>query len=121
MVAACCSALAHGGNDTGNAIAPLIGIYLLYSYGPLDATYKSTWWLFAFGGGFMTVGLFMYGKKCIETMGTNITKVTPSSGFTTSIVAVCVVQICSVLGLPVSSTHCQVGAVIGIGVEGILS
>lgn len=69
----------------------------------------------------MTVGLFMYGKKCIETMGTNITKVTPSSGFTTSIVAVCVVQICSVLGLPVSSTHCQVGAVIGIGVEGILS
>ena len=62
----------------------------------------------------MSIGLFVFGKRCIDTMGTNITKVHPSSGFTTSIIAVCVVQVCSVFGLPVSSTHCQVGAVIGI-------
>lgn len=115
VVASCCSALAHGGNDTGNAISPLVGIFLLYEYGPLDATYKSESFLFAFGGLFMSIGLFVFGKRCIDTMGTNITKVHPSSGFTTSIIAVCVVQFCSVFGLPVSSTHCQVGAVIGIG------
>ena len=66
----------------------------------------------------MSVGLFVLGKRCIETIGGNICEVVPSSGFTTSMVAVLVVQASTVLGLPVSSTHCQVGAVIGIGLIG---
>lgn len=114
ILAACCSALAHGGNDTANAIAPLAGTYSLYTYGPtLDD--KRSDWLFAYGGLFMSIGLVTLGRRCIRTIGESLTKVIPSSGFTTSMVAVIVVQMSTVLGLPVSSTHCGVGAVIGIG------
>jgi phosphate/sulfate permease len=120
VLAACCSSLAHGGNDTANAIAPLIGIFLLFAYGPIanDEKVSSNQWLFAFGGLFMSLGLFCLGRRCIETMGEGITEIVPSSGFTTSMVAVLSVQISTILGMPVSSTHCQVGAVIGIGLIG---
>jgi len=120
VLAACCSSLAHGGNDTANAIAPLIGIFLLFVYGPIanDEKVSSNQWLFAFGGLFMSLGLFCLGRRCIETMGEGITEIVPSSGFTTSMVAVLSVQISTICGMPVSSTHCQVGAVIGIGLIG---
>ena len=76
VLAACCSSLAHGGNDTANAIAPLIGIYLLFVYGPIanDEKVASNQWLFAFGGLFMSLGLFALGRRCIETMGEGITE-----------------------------------------------
>ena len=115
VLASCCSALAHGGNDIANAISPLTGVYLLYAHGPADTITKTPWWLSLYGGLFISFGIFIYGKRCIETMGNSITKIMPSSGVTTEIMAVCVVQVCSVFGFPVSTTHCQVGAVIGIG------
>ena len=82
VLAACCSSLAHGGNDTANAIAPLIGIFLLFVYGPIanDEKVTSNQWLFAFGGLFMSLGLFCLGRRCIETMGEGITE---SFDFTT--------------------------------------
>jgi len=118
-LASCCSALAHGGNDTANAIAPLVGIYFIYNNGPQPMSdNQSSKYLFMYGALFMSFGLFVLGRRCIETIGTSITTVEPSSGFTTSLVAVFVVQVCTVLGMPVSSTHCGVGAVIGIGLIG---
>ncbi len=63
----------------------------------------------------LIVGLWFIGKEVIATVGTHLTKMHPSSGFTAELSAASVVMLASILGLPVSSTHILVGAVLGIG------
>ena len=63
----------------------------------------------------LIVGLWFIGKEVIQTVGTNLAKMHPSSGFTAELSAAAVVMMASLMGLPVSSTHILVGAVLGIG------
>ena len=68
------------------------------------------------GGVGISLGLVCYGERVIQTMGTKMTKMTPSLGFTVVLAASIVVMICSVAGIPTSTTHCQVMGVVGAGV-----
>ncbi|MFC0669589.1 inorganic phosphate transporter [Azotobacter chroococcum] len=63
----------------------------------------------------LIVGLWFIGKEVIQTVGTNLTEIHPASGFTAELAAAAVVMLASLLGLPVSSTHILIGAVLGIG------
>ena len=105
---------AHGANDVANAIAPIAGIvHALRSDFTIHAPVPS--WLLAFGGAGIVIGLVMYGRKVIETVGRRITEVTPTRGFSAEISTASTVLACSLMGLPISTTFVLVGAIMGVG------
>jgi len=116
VIAAFFAALNHGGNDVGNCIGPLVTIYFIYKQPLTFDTSQDNLLLMAWGGLGIGVGLLMFGKRVIMTMGTKITPMTPSLGFIVVVSASLVVMGCTFLGIPTSTTHCQVMALVGAGI-----
>lgn len=114
-VSACSGALAHGGNDVGNAIGPIVLLWLLYNNPITFDTESAPYWVLLYGGFGISVGLWILGHKTIQTIGSDLAKMTPSRGFSVEIMSAIVMQLGSALGIPLSSTHCKVGSVVGIG------
>jgi PiT family inorganic phosphate transporter len=116
VVTASYVAFAHGANDVANGIGPVAAIVYLYQH-PGDVTMKVAVpvWILALGGFGIVMGLAVFGRRVLETVGKKITEVTASRGFTAEFAAASTVLLCSKLGLPVSTTHTLVGAVIGVG------
>jgi sodium-dependent phosphate transporter len=69
----------------------------------------------------IVVGLALYGYNIIEEIGTRLTKITPSRGFSIELGAALVVITGSRLEIPLSTTHCQIGATVGVGMIGGLN
>ncbi|OPX55135.1 inorganic phosphate transporter, PiT family [Oceanospirillum multiglobuliferum] len=116
MFTACAMAFAHGSNDVANAVGPLAAVVGVVESGGVVAN-KSVMpgWILLLGAGGIVAGLVMYGHKVIATIGTNITELTPSRGFAATLAAATTVVIASGTGLPISTTHTLVGAVLGVG------
>ncbi len=108
-------AFSHGSNDIANAIGPFAAILDVLRTGGISATAPIPQPAMICFGVMLIVGLWFIGKEVIATVGTHLTKMHPSSGFTAELSAASVVMLASILGLPVSSTHILVGAVLGIG------
>ncbi len=108
-------AFSHGSNDIANAIGPFAAILDVLRTGGISATAPVPQIAMVCFGVMLVAGLWFIGKEVIATVGTNLTKMHPSSGFTAELAAAAVVMLASMLGLPVSSTHILVGAVLGIG------
>jgi PiT family inorganic phosphate transporter len=117
IVTACAMAFAHGSNDVANAVGPLAAVVSIVNSGGV-VTQKSALapWILVLGGTGIVIGLIMYGHKVIATVGTNITELTPSRGFAATLAASATVVIASGTGLPISTTHTLVGAVLGVGI-----
>lgn len=115
VVTACFVAFAHGANDVANAIGPLAGIVQVYSTGSMSGEAAVPVWLLLVGGAGIVAGLATYGYKVIDTVGHKITAMTPTRGFSAEFGAATTVLVASRLGLPISTTHTLVGAVIGVG------
>ncbi|TFH88437.1 inorganic phosphate transporter [Billgrantia azerbaijanica] len=116
LFTACAMAFAHGSNDVANAVGPLAAVIsVVYSDGHIDPTALVPWWVLVLGGGGIVVGLVTYGHKVIATVGTGITELTPSRGFAATLAAAVTVVLASGTGLPISTTHTLVGAVLGVG------
>lgn len=112
---ACAFAFSHGSNDIANAIGPFAAILDVLKTGAIgDAAGVPPAAMLAFGIA-LVVGLWFIGRKVIATVGTGLTKIHPASGFAAELSAAGVVMGASVLGLPVSSTHILIGAVLGVG------
>ncbi len=116
MFTACAMAFAHGSNDVANAVGPLAAIVGVVSAGG-EVAQKTAMpaWILLLGGGGIVAGLVMYGHKVIATVGQNITELTPSRGFAATLAAASTVVVASGTGLPISTTHTLVGAVLGVG------
>ncbi|MEH2059630.1 MAG: inorganic phosphate transporter [Nostoc sp.] len=116
LLSACFVAFAHGSNDVGNAIAPLAAIVYINRTGsvPIDGI-TIPLWILILGGAGIVGGLAVWGKKVIATIGENIIALQPSSGFCAELATATTILIASRLGLPVSTSHALVGAVVGIG------
>lgn len=116
VVTACAMAFAHGSNDVANAIGPVAAVVGIVQSGGEVATKSMTpIWILILGGAGIVAGLMMYGKHVIATIGKNITELTPSRGFAATLAAATTVVIASGTGLPISTTHTLVGAVLGVG------
>ena len=116
MFTACAMAFAHGSNDVANAVGPLAAVVsVVESGGEIGGKSVMPAWILLLGGGGIVAGLIMYGHKVIATVGTNITELTPSRGFAATLAAATTVVIASGTGLPISTTHTLVGAVLGVG------
>ncbi len=108
-------ALAHGANDVANAIGPVAAVYAVATMGLPGMKVPVPHWILALGGLGIAVGVATYGYRVMETVGKKITELTNTRGFTIDFSAATVVLAASWLGLPISTTHTVVGAVIGIG------
>jgi len=106
--------LAHGANDVANSVGPF-GAVLAAAQGPLEKKSVIPVWVFVVAGACIVLGLGMYGRKVMATIGSNITPVTPSKAACAQWAATCVVLLATRLGIPISTTHAAVGGVIGVG------
>ena len=114
---ACLVAFAHGSNDVANAIGPLSAAYQAVSERAILASSTTPRWALLLGGAGIVIGLATWGWKVIKTVGEKITELTPSRGFCAEFAAAITILLASVLpiGLPISTTHTLVGAVLGVG------
>jgi len=113
---ACAMAFAHGSNDVANAIGPVAAVVsVIQSGGEIGAKSALPSWILLVGAGGIVFGLATYGFKVIATIGTKITELTPSRGFAAELGAASTVVVASATGLPISTTHTLVGAVLGVG------
>lgn len=116
IVTACSMAFAHGSNDVANAIGPVAAVAsVVQSGGVISATSKLAWWVLPIGALGIVLGLAMFGRRVIATIGKGITHLTPSRGFAAELAAATTVVIASGTGLPISTTQTLVGAVLGVG------
>jgi len=116
IVTACAMAFAHGSNDVANAIGPVAAVVsIVQSGGEVASKSLLPMWVLLLGGAGIVLGLAMFGKHVIATVGNNITELTPSRGFAATLAAATTVVLASGTGLPISTTHTLVGAVLGVG------
>lgn len=116
VITACAMAFAHGSNDVANAIGPVAAVVsIVHSGGEVASKSALPLWVLALGGVGIVAGLVMYGKKVIATVGNQITELTPSRGFAATLAAATTVVLASGTGLPISTTHTLVGAILGVG------
>jgi PiT family inorganic phosphate transporter len=113
---ACAMAFAHGSNDVANAIGPVAAVVsIVNSGGLIEQKAALPSWVLLLGAVGIVAGLVMYGHKVIATVGSGITELTPSRGFCCNLSASTTVVLASGTGLPISTTHTLVGAVLGVG------
>jgi PiT family inorganic phosphate transporter len=116
VITACAMAFAHGSNDVANAVGPLAAVAsIVQSGGEIGTKASMPWWILSVGATGIVAGLIMLGYRVIETVGRNITELTPSRGFAATLAAATTVVLASGTGLPISTTHALVGAVLGVG------
>ena len=115
ILTACGMAFAHGSNDVANAIGPLAAVIGIATTGNVAAESPLPIWVLVIGGGGIVIGLATYGKRVIATVGEKITQLTPSRGFAAELAAATTIVIASGTGIPISTTHVLVGAVLGVG------
>lgn len=115
IISACLMAFAHGANDVANAIGPLAAAIGTLTTGVIAMQMSIPPWILALGGGGIIIGLATWGWRVIETIGKKITELTPTRGFVAEFGAATTILVASRLGMPVSTTHTLVGAVLGVG------
>ena len=116
ILTACAMAFAHGSNDVANAIGPVAAVVgIVQSGGEVASKSALPLWVLVLGGVGIVIGLVTYGKRVIATVGSQITELTPSRGFAATLAAATTVVFASGTGLPISTTHTLVGAILGVG------
>lgn len=115
IVTACSVAFAHGSNDVANAIGPLAAVISVSDSGMVGEQAPLALWVLMLGGVGIVIGLATFGRHVIATVGEKITQLTPSRGFAAELAAASTIVIASGTGLPVSTTHTLVGAILGVG------
>lgn len=116
VISACFVAFAHGSNDVGNAIAPLVVIYYVWQPNTVSlADLTIPYWILVVGGTGIVAGLAVQGKKVIATVGEGIIDLVPSLGFCAEIATATTILLASNIGLPVSTSHALIGSIVGIG------
>ena len=114
-------AFAHGANDVGNAVGPLAAVFEASENGAIAAKPQIPLWALSIGSAGFVVGIVTLGHRTISTVGGKITTLTPSKSFAVQIGAAVAVLSSTVLGLAVSTSHCLVGSVVGVGIASKIS
>ncbi|HEX7030972.1 MAG TPA: anion permease [Gammaproteobacteria bacterium] len=116
VVTACTMAFAHGSNDVANAVGPVAAVISVASSGEVGQTSSLSPWVLLLGGIGIVIGLATFGRHVMATVGEGITHLTPSRGFAAELAAATTIVVASGTGLPISTTHTLVGAILGVGI-----
>jgi len=118
VFSAICDSFSHGANDVANSIGPFAAIYVIYRDGGTLSKKNDlgddAYWILAGGGVGIAIGLLVYGKRIIHALGDKLCKITPSRGTCVELGSALVIITGSRLKIPLSTTHCQVGAEVGV-------
>ncbi|MCY3772501.1 MAG: inorganic phosphate transporter, partial [Gemmatimonadetes bacterium] len=115
IMSACAVAFAHGSNDVANAIGPLAAVVNISQSGVVNPESPVPAWLLLVGGVGIVIGLATMGYRVMATIGTKITELTPTRGYSAEFAAAITIVLASRLGLPISTTQTLVGGVMGVG------
>ncbi len=115
IVTSCSVAFSHGANDVANAVGPLATVVHIVRESEVPMEVPVPLWILGLGGMGIVVGLATYGYRVMRTVGERITQLTPSRGVAADVAVTATVLACSRLGMPISTTHTLVGAILGIG------
>jgi PiT family inorganic phosphate transporter len=118
MLSAMFMAFGHGTNDGQK----FIGVFTLgLVLGGVLPDFEVPRWVILVCAGTMGVGTAFGGWRIIRTMGMRLTKLEPVHGFAAETGAACAIQLASVLGIPVSTTHTINTSIMGVGATRRLS
>ena len=115
---AICDSFSHGANDVANAIGPFAAMWAIHNAQDLSKKNdmeSDAYWILGLGGAGIALGLFLYGYRITHAIGTKLVKITPSRGVAIELSSALVIITGSRLKIPLSTTHCQVGATVGVG------
>ena len=115
---AICDSFSHGANDVANAMGPFAAIYTIWTIGQVQEDSvmdQNAYLILAIGGVGISMGLIAYGYKIITAIGNKLCTITPSRGVAIELGSALVIITGSRLKIPLSTTHCQVGATVGVG------
>ena len=115
VITACGMAFAHGSNDVANAIGPVAAVISIANTGVVGQSSTISLWILLLGGMGIVVGLATFGRHVMATVGHKITHLTPSRGFAAGLAAASTIVLASGTGIPISTSHTLVGAVLGVG------
>jgi PiT family inorganic phosphate transporter len=115
ILTSCTVAFAQGANDVANAIGPLAAVAEIVRNNTVPGKVPVSIAHLALGGAGIAVGLSMFGYRVMYLVGTKVTEITPSRGVAADLAGMTTVLACSKMGLPISTTHTLVGAIIGVG------
>lgn len=115
IMTSCYVAFAHGANDVANAIGPLGTAFLTIQNNGIPSEATIPWYLLALGGLGISAGVFTWGYRVIKTIGFKITELTNTRGYSIDFAVATTVLGFSKIGMPISTTHTVVGAVVGVG------
>ena len=115
IITSCYVAFAHGANDVANAIGPVAAIVPLAQDKAIGSSVNVPYTLLLLGGIGIAIGCWTWGRRVMQTVGKRITSLTNTRGFSVDFGAATTVLIASKLGMPISTSHTVVGAVIGVG------
>lgn len=115
IITSCSVAFAQGANDVANAIGPLAAVAEIVKNGTVPGKVPVNIWFLVLGGAGIAVGLATFGYRVMKLVGEKVTEITPSRGVAADLAGMTTVLVCSRMGLPISTTHTLVGAIIGVG------
>ncbi|KAK7976977.1 phosphate-repressible phosphate permease [Apiospora saccharicola] len=116
ILTACAASFTHGANDVSNAIGPYSTIYQIWNEGQVPGNKSNVpIWILVFGGAGIAIGLWTYGYRIMSNLGNKLTLHSPSRGFSMELGSTITIIIATRLKLPVSTTQCITGAVVGVG------
>ncbi len=132
IITSCFISFSHGSNDVSNSIAPLKGLILIFGATSFLYTKESAniigynlsffiahHWnvlLLMIGAFGIVIGFSTYGKKVIDTIGSNIIEMDSIKGCIAEFSTALIVLVHSFSAFPVSTTHVLVGSIVGIGI-----
>lgn len=110
----------HGKNDGQMPIGVIAMAMVVYFndstiWDRLSIASSDLWWVVFVPAIAISTGTALGGWKVIKTMGTRVTRLRPVQGFTTQAAAATVIEIASLFGIPVSTTHLISASTMGVG------
>jgi PiT family inorganic phosphate transporter len=105
--------LGHGGNDAQKTMG-IIAV-LLYSQGYMPEGFHVPFWVVITCQAAMGLGTLSGGWRIVKTVGSKITDLKPIQGFCAETGGALALFGATWLGIPVSTTHTIIGAVVGVG------
>jgi len=111
-------AYSHGKNDGQMPIGIMAMALMIHTGG---AEFEIPFWIVALSAVSISMGTAFGGWRVIRTVGVRITALRPVQGFAAETAAAGVVEAASVLGIPVSTTHCISSSIMGVGATKRLS
>jgi len=113
-------AYSHGKNDGQMPIGVItMALVIFYNdaglWDRLSLFDPQLWWVIVVSALAISAGTAMGGHRVIKTMGMRVTTLRPAHGFAAQASAATVIEIASLNGIPVSTTHCINASVMGVG------